>query len=64
MKISELITQLEELKEKHGDLPIYTYERNHGGPNGWILLDKCPIEYLLITSNDKLNGYPDTGFYL
>jgi len=31
MKISTLIKQLEEIKEKYGDLPILIYEQGFGG---------------------------------
>ena len=30
MKISELIKQLEELKDEHGDLTIYDYDNENG----------------------------------
>lgn len=64
MVISELIAELIELKIKHGDLPIYTYERNHGGPTGWVDLNKCPVKYSKVSEYNAFIGHPMDCFYI
>lgn len=44
--ISELITLLEEAKEEHGDLPVYTYSHHHlcNEPVTGLYFEEKPVD--------------------
>jgi len=49
MNITEMIKQLEELREKHGDLPVGAY---HPMANKWVILHTKCVDFVSKDDHD------------
>lgn len=57
MNITEMIAQLEDLKEKHGDLEVVHFEKDHDGDIGIDKIRTCIYEAHI--SEDYYDMRPD-----